>query len=132
RARLAAAIADIDPATAFNLFGDGSANNDATRTSIRGSIGSRDDYRSWSAALRADGPLVALPGGDVRLAIGAEYRRERYWNATVNDVSFAAPQTTALTGLPGPRHVRSAYAELLVPIVGAANEMPGIQRLDLS
>jgi iron complex outermembrane receptor protein len=132
RARLAAAIADINPATAFNLFGDGSANNDATRTSIRGSIGSRDDYRSWSAALRADGPLVALPGGDVRLAIGAEYRRERYWNATVNDVSFAAPQTTALTGLPGPRHVRSAYAELLVPIVGAANEMPGIQRLDLS
>lgn len=132
RARLAAAMADIDPATAFNVFGDGSVNNLATIAAIRGSIGSRDDYRSWSAALRADGPLVALPGGDVRLAIGAEYRRERYWNATANDVSFAAPQTTALTGLPGPRHVRSAYAELLVPIVGAANAMPGVQRLDLS
>ncbi|OWQ94307.1 TonB-dependent receptor [Sphingopyxis witflariensis] len=132
RPRLAAAIANTDPATAFNVFGDGSANNPATIAEVRGSIGSRDDYRSWSAALRADGPLVGLPGGDVRLAIGAEYRRERYWNATANDISFATPRITPLTGLPGPRHVRSAYAELLVPIVGAANAMPGIQRLDLS
>jgi outer membrane receptor protein involved in Fe transport len=132
RARLAAAIADSDPASAFNVFGDGSANNPATIAAIRGSIGSRDDYRSWSAALRADGPLVALPGGDVRLAIGAEYRRERYRNATANDISFAEPRVTPLTGLPGPRHVRSAYAELLVPIVGAANDMPGVRRLDLS
>lgn len=132
RARLAAALADLDPATAFNVFGDGSANNVATIAAIRGSIGSRDDYESWSAALRADGPLFALPGGDVRLAIGAEYRRERYRNATANDISFAAPRITQLTGLPGPRHVRSAYAELLVPIVGAANAMPGLHRLDLS
>ena len=132
RARLAAAIADPDPATAFNVFGDGSANHAATIAAIRGSIGSRDDYESWSAALRADGPLFALPGGDARLAIGAEYRRERYRNATANDISFAAPQITQLTGLPGPRHVRSAYAELLVPIVGAANAMPGLRRLDLS
>lgn len=132
RVRLAAAIADTSPATAFNVFGDGSANNAATVAAIRGSIGSRDDYESWSAALRADGPLFALPGGEIRLAIGAEYRRERYRNATANDISFVAPRVTPLAGLPGPRHVRSAYAELLVPLVGTANAMPGVRRLDLS
>ncbi len=132
RARLAAAIADTNRATAFNVFGDGSANNPATIDAVRGSIRSRDDYESLSAALRVDGPLARLPGGDVRIALGAEYRRERYANATINDLSRATPTTAPLTGLPGPRHVRSAYAELLVPIFGPDNAVTGIERLDLS
>ncbi|WP_053553268.1 TonB-dependent receptor [Sphingopyxis sp. 113P3] len=132
RSRLAAAIADPDPNSSFNVFGDGSANSRATIAQIRGSIGSRDDYESWSGAIRADGPLMALPGGDARLAIGAEYRRERYRNATFNDLSFPEARLTPLRGLPGPRHVRSAYAELLFPLIGEANEMPGARRLDLS
>ncbi|MBJ7500008.1 MAG: TonB-dependent receptor [Sphingopyxis sp.] len=132
RARLTAALAETNPATAFNIFGDGTANNPATIAAIRGSIGSRDDFESWSAALRADGPLLRLPGGDVRLALGAEYRRERYFNLTINDLSRAAPSMTPLTGLPGPRHVRSAYAELFVPLFGQDNAVPGFHRLDLS
>lgn len=132
RARLTAAIADTNRATAFNVFGNGTANNPATIAAIRGSIGSRDDYESWSAALRVDGPLARLPGGDIRVAFGAEYRRERYENFTVNDLSRATPTTTALTGLPGPREVRSAYAEILVPLFGPDNSVAGIERLDLS
>ncbi|MDZ3831946.1 MAG: TonB-dependent receptor [Sphingopyxis sp.] len=132
RARLRAALADTNPATAFNIFGAGSANNPATIASIRGSYSTLDDYESWSAALRGDGPLFRLPGGDVRLAIGAEYRRERYRYTTTNDISFAAPLIEPLAGLPGPRHVKSAYAELLVPIFGADNAVPGIRKLDLS
>lgn len=132
RARLRAALADTNPATAFNVFGDGSANNPATIASIRGSYSTLDDFESWSAALRGDGPLFRLPGGEVRLAIGAEYRRERYSYQTTNDISFATPLTEPLAGLPGPRHVKSAYAELLVPIFGADNGVPGIRKLDLS
>lgn len=132
RARLRAALADTNPATAFNIFGDGSANNPATIANIRGSYSTLDDFESWSAALRGDGPLFRLPGGEVRLAIGAEYRRERYQYVTKNDISFVAPLTEPLAGLPGPRHVKSAYAELLVPIFGADNGMPGFRKLDLS
>jgi outer membrane receptor protein involved in Fe transport len=132
RARLRAALADTDPVTAFNIFGDGSANNPATIARIRGSYSTLDDYESWSAALRGDGPLFRLPGGDVRLAIGAEYRREQYGYFTTNDISFATPLAEPLAGLPGPRHVKSAYAELLVPIFGADNDRPGLRKLDLS
>jgi iron complex outermembrane receptor protein len=132
RARLSSALADSNPATAFNVFGDGSANNPETIANIRGSYTTIDDFESLTAALRGDGPLFRLTGGEVRLAIGAEYRREKYGYVTVNDISFQAPLTEPLAGLPGPRHVKSAYAELFVPIVGADNGMPGLRKLDLS
>ncbi|ALJ14059.1 TonB-dependent receptor [Sphingopyxis macrogoltabida] len=132
RARLAAALADTDPATAFNIFGNGTANNPATVDRIRGSFSSVDDFESWSAALRADGPLLRLPGGDVRLAIGAEYRRERYDTVSINDISALAPSIDDFEYFPGPRHVRSTYAELLVPIFGPDNAVPGFRRLDLT
>jgi len=56
-ARLRAALADSNPETAFNVFGDGSANSPATIDRIRGSYSTIDTFDNWSAALRADGPL---------------------------------------------------------------------------
>lgn len=131
-ARLALALADTNPATSFNVFGDGSANNPATIDYIRGSNQTIDDFRNWSAALRADGPLFHLPAGDVRLAAGAEYRRERYDYYRIQDLSTLAPVAAPYPGFPGPRHVKSVYAELLVPVFGPDNAMPGFRKLDLT
>lgn len=131
-ARLNAALADTNPATAFNVFGDGSTNNPATIASIRGHYNTIDDFRTWSAALRADGPLFRLPGGQVRLAAGAEYRREAYDYFVDNDLSTLTPNAAPYPGLPGPRHVKSVYAEMLVPIFGTDNSVPGFRRLDLT
>ena len=131
-ARLAVALADTNRATAFNVFGDGSANNPATIAAIRGHYNTVDDFRTWSAALRADGPLFALPAGDVRLAAGAEYRREAYDYFVDNDLSTLTPNAAPYPGLPGPRKVKSVYAELLVPIFGADNAVPGFRKLDLT
>lgn len=131
-ARLAAALADTNRATALNVFGDGTANNPATLDRIRGSYGTIDDFSTWSAALRADGPLFRLPGGDMRLAVGAEYRREAYDYFVKNDISTATPNNAPYPGFPGPRHVKSVYAELNLPIVGEENSIPGIHRLELS
>jgi len=130
--RLTAALADTNPATALNVFGDGRANNPATIDRIRGSYGTIDDYSNWSGALRADGPLFALPAGNVRIAVGAEYRREAYDYFVKNDVSAATPDNAPYPGLPGPRHVKSVYAELNVPIVGPDNAVPGFWRLEIS
>lgn len=131
-ARLAAALADTNRATAFNVFGDGSANNPATIAAIRGHYNTIDDFRTWSAALRADGPLFALPAGDVRLAAGAEYRREAYDYFVDNDLRTLVPNAAPYPGLPGPRKVKSVYAELLLPIFGADNSVPGFRKLDLT
>jgi len=131
-ARLNAALADTDPATAFNVFGDGTANNPATIERIRGHYNTIDDFRNWSAAVRADGPLFRLPAGEVRLAVGAEYRREAYDYFVDNDLSTLTPNAAPYPGLPGPRQVRSIYGELLVPIFGVDNAMPGFHKLELT
>lgn len=130
--RIAQTLADTDPATALNVFGDGSANNPATIAFIRGGRVATTRFDSRSVALRADGPLFALPAGNVRLAIGAEYRREHYTAHSLSDVRSLAPVEYLGSELPGPRHVRSAYAELNVPLFGGDATMPGLHRLDLS
>ena len=131
-ARLAVALADTNPATSLNVFGDGSANNPATIDFIRGSNQTIDTFKSWSAALRADGPLFRLPAGEVRLAAGAEYRREANDYYRIQDLSTLAPVAAPYPGFPGPRHVKSLYAELLVPLFGPDNARPGFHRLDLT
>jgi len=132
-ARLALALADTNPATAYNLFGDGPSTNPATIASIRGY--SKETYVNsvWSATLRGDGPLFALPAGDVRLAVGGEYREERYADkgGTVY-TSTLTPQSTAPIALHAPRRVKAGYAELLVPVFGDDTVLPGFHRLDLS
>ncbi|MEJ5820265.1 hypothetical protein, partial [Salmonella enterica] len=76
--RLAVALADPDPATAYNLLGDGSVTNLATINRVRGGFVQTGHSRQWSTTLKFDGPLFALPAGDVRMAIGGEYRHEWY------------------------------------------------------
>lgn len=132
RARMALALADTDPATALNVFGDGSGNNPATLGRIRGSRVSTTRFDSHAAALRADGPLFRLPAGEVQLALGAEYRREKYDAHSRVDIGTLAPVERDAPELPGPRHIRSAYAELLIPIFGEENAMPGLRHLDVS
>lgn len=116
RYRTAQALADPDPATALNVFGDGSFTNPQTLDRIRGSFGYGSQYRVWNLALRADGPLLALPAGSARLAIGVEYRHEGLDLLFTDDISGPDPFTYALPGTPGRRGIQAAYAELLAPI----------------
>ena len=131
-ARLAIALADPDPATAYNVFGDGPSTNPATIDYVRGSIVERNSFRVWSGALRAEGPLFDLPAGAIRLAVGSEYRDESFDYKTIADTRALDPTIGLLPGLPGPRQVTAGYAELLVPVFGGDAVLPGIRRLDLS
>lgn len=132
-ARLALALADTDAATAYNLFGDGSFTNPATIGKVRGSLKSSNSGIVWSTSLRANGPIVTLPAGDVSVAVGAEFRKEIYrFNPTIADISTLTPTTIAARALPAPRTVRAAYGELVVPLFSNANGFPGMRRLDLS
>jgi len=131
-AQLAAALRDPSPATALNPFGDGSFTNPATLARILGFSAIGAEYSLYDFGAKLDGSLFALPGGDVRVAIGAEYQdhglrsyfRDNTTTADLNTVSYR-PSRTA-------RDVKSGYVELFVPLVGASNARSGIQDLSLS
>lgn len=76
--------------------------------------------------LKADGPVLELPGGQVRVAVGADWRSESF--------EFASAWAIGGTNQDGDlrQNVRSAFGELYVPIVSPANSLTGVHRLDLS
>jgi outer membrane receptor protein involved in Fe transport len=127
-AALAAALADPDPATAFDPFGDGSFTNPATLDAIR------KDYRLWSAAgiestsLVADGPLFRLPGGEAKLAVGVE-RREETLDHDVPDPTDPSDRTIPQSYV---RHVDSLFSQLVLPLAGKPHSPQGAPGLELS
>ncbi|NNG56419.1 TonB-dependent receptor [Sphingomonas paucimobilis] len=130
--RLALALADSDPATAYNLFGDGSVTSRATIERVRGGFVQTGLSRQWSTSLKLDGPLFALPAGDVRMAVGGEYRHEWYGYSSADDEFTPGPVDAGSAGFPLGRSVVAGYAELLAPLVGPDQNVPGVDRLDLS
>lgn len=129
--RLALALADTNPSTTYNVFGAAHATGQATIDQVRGYTASRGLYDVWTLSAKADGPLLNLPAGEVRLAVGGEIRDERYKQTTVSDIRAAAPSTTA-NAYPDSRRITAGYAELLLPIVGDEKGIPGVEALNLS
>lgn len=109
---LNAALADPNPATAFDPFGDGSYTNPETLAAIRTSL--LDDAESDVLATNAvlDGSIARLPGGEVKLAIGGEHRREEfsrsYNHEALDSLSFQGRWS---------RGINAAFAELGIPLV---------------
>src|SRR4029450_7084455 len=80
--------------------------------------------RLYIGAVKVDGPLTRLPGGEIKIALGAEYRRETYMQrGQSGGVGF--PEDLS-------RNVESFYAELFVPIFGEDNATAGARSLTLS
>lgn len=106
------AIQDTDPATALNVFGDGTGQNAATLQGLSG----RTDYPRWiseerQAIARANGDLVTLPTGIVKASVGGEFRRPTITRTVLIDYTDLVADGTYS------RDQYSAFAELLVPLV---------------
>jgi iron complex outermembrane recepter protein len=121
---LSAALADPNPATAFNPFGDGSHTNPATLDRIRLTQNDVARSRISSASFAADGTLMTWASGPVRLAAGGEWRAEEFNKSSVG----ITVRPNASFG----RIVRSAFAELAVPLIGNASNARAVPRLELS
>lgn len=115
----------------FNPYGDDGTNSKAVLDFIGGGY-TLTRFVSTVETLngQADGTLVTLPGGPVKLALGGQYREEHFGTRTISMASRTRP-TTTLTG-PFDRKILAGFAELRVPIVGSDNARPGVQRLELS
>lgn len=120
---LTAAAAGTTTATALDPFG--------TRTDpavVAAILDNPTDFtnrqRTRIGAVKIDGPLANLPGGDLKVALGAEYRRETYiQRGSSGGVGF--PEDLS-------RNIASVYGELFVPIVGEGNAGPMAHSLALS
>lgn len=129
---LAQALTDTNPATAYNLFGDGSFTPRATIDRVRGWYDSRGYSRVRTGGLKLDGPLFRLPGGDARMAIGGEVRGESYNAAATSFLFSAAPTNAGSAGFPISRTVSAGYAELSLPLVAAEQHIPLVEALDVA
>lgn len=129
------------PDTAFNAMRDGffnpyagvaGANPAGVLGAIRtGGTWNRSRSRIGTLNVQADGTLLSLPGGPLKLAVGAQARRETLVRTGMNYLSTAAPVSIS-NATDAERDVVAAFAELRAPIVGPDNARAGIQRLSVS
>jgi iron complex outermembrane receptor protein len=125
-AALNAALASSNPATAFDPYGLGRTSA-ATLTAINNFVSfspTLNQFNGYEA--RLNGTLISLPGGDVKLAAGYEGQKIQ------TDLgSGRGVVGTAIVNRRFHRAVDSGYGELLVPIFGPGNAIPGFQRLEI-
>lgn len=121
---LSFALADPNPLTAFNPFGEGSNSPAATIDGIRGfsTIDAVSDI--WTANVTANGPLFSIPGGDVSLAFGGDFRHEGL------ETSFLSSSGSTVGAFD--RNIYAVFGEVFIPLVGEANAAPGMRRLEVS
>ena len=103
-----AALASSDPATALNIFGDGSHTDATALAALRAQSITIDDLNVFTAAsanVIADGPLFSWRAGAIRLAVGGEFRDEHSTGINIG----GGPEDRG-------RLVRSGFFELAVPI----------------
>lgn len=126
-ASLTAALANSDPDTAINPFGTSANDPSLLKPYYISLFNPAVTNRLKAVKVDANGPLFAVPGGEVRMALGAEYREEHQFGA------FTIGTLASPLSLPNniKRNAKAVFAELYVPIVGEGNASPGLERLEL-
>jgi iron complex outermembrane receptor protein len=122
-AALDAAASASTAATALDPFGNGTS--PAVVAKILDYAGDLTIHqRTYLGAAKIDGSLVDLPGGQLKIAVGTEYRSEAFRQ---RGIYGGSPVPESLD-----RNIKSVYGEVFVPIFGAGNEAPLMHRLALS
>lgn len=121
---IADALADSDPATALNPFGDGTVQNQDTLSSLvgywQGQRHNQINSGMRNYVVQTDGSLFAAPAGDVKASFSIERREESF-----NWAGFGVNQPD------GERIADSIAAEFAVPLVGPGMGI-GDQSIDLT
>lgn len=117
-------------AAALNVFGDGRTSPGNNPGVLESALG-RADYKGTTqlatADLKIDGTLWRLPMGDLRVALGGEYREEKTEFLDVNDTDTAFQQLAKGAD----REVVSGFSEVLLPVVNPAWQLPLLSAFDL-
>lgn len=125
----------------LNLFGNGRISQEALDyvTAIADPTGV-NKQRVVTASV--NGPVTALPGGDLSFALGTEFRREST-DFKPGDFFFGAPdpndpnnriqfgRSIPIFPVKGHYNTKEVFGELRAPIIGPSNNIPGVRSLEL-
>jgi iron complex outermembrane receptor protein len=87
--------------------------------------GSKPNSKTYGLDALANGTVWTIAGGDIKTAIGASYRYEGFSTSVVENSAFV--QTPFYN-----RHVESVFGEVYIPLIGEANALPYLRRLEIS
>ena len=135
------ALASPDPDKALNLFGNGTVQGSVASELFDyglGPIQAVTEITRFEPLLR--GQLFRLWGGPIEYAVGAEYRRMAFTQYQHRYQEGGLQRDTRLNqgwlwdfGTDEPtREMRAYFFELSIPLIGPANDRPGLRSLILS
>ena len=136
------ALASPDPDKALNLFGNGTAQG-SFATDLFGYDGG-GPFRAFTDVTRFEpllrGQVFRVWGGPIEYAVGAEYRRFGLTSYQTNYQEDGLQRSTSINqgwlwdyGTEAPtEEMRAYFFELAIPLIGAANDRPGLRSLVLS
>jgi iron complex outermembrane recepter protein len=123
----------VTAAGAINYYNPGAGANDLANIQqlVNSELAGQGKSELFDARVILDGTLFTLPGGEVKVAVGYEYMRDRFQvrNAPANGVIgavFNQPYSSYARG------INSVFGEVQVPIVGDDNRMGFIHTLTLA
>lgn len=124
----------IKPSTVpyLNLFCDPRAfncNSQATLDFITGRRTSSVDHVLNEKGLNLDGPVFALPGGEVQAAVGATYVSES-WTYQQHDNTQTSTLLTPALEEAKSRNFWAVFAQIKVPVFGESNALPLVEQLE--
>jgi len=133
---LTRALACTTPGLCLNPYGSGgSAGNVTALNQILGFTNFKIWYRAHIANAKIDGTLATIGGGDIKLAVGAQYLNEtlRAYNVSNSGTGPTSLDDVRVTANFGQGHsIKSVFAEMVVPLVGDGNAMAGVQSLEIN
>ncbi len=124
----------LTTANAFDPFGVPGRSSAATLAKLidnnQTQIGTQNVSNAYA---KIDGSLFNLPGGAARIAIGGEYIHYTLRQDITRPNNTGPASTGSATfRINYRRTVKSAFAELYLPIIGPENEIPLVHRFDLN
>lgn len=109
-------------------YGTSQSDGETAMPVLSAVFGSVSESKVQTIDALVNGGLFALPGGLVRVALGATYREDSQDSrSTSTSAGVVSASSNTLD-----RDIKSVYSELHLPLVGAANARAGARALELS
>jgi iron complex outermembrane recepter protein len=120
--RVAAALSATDAEAALNVFGGGPNSTGLLASLLAEQARNRSAAGTTQATAWLRGSIGSLPAGPMQLMVGAEWREEQI------EYVWSGPQTIPASHQ---RDVSAAFAELRLPIVDSAAQVPAVHDLSI-